>query len=183
MKYDTNKHHRRSIRLSGYDYSQPGSYFVTICTHQRQCMFGDIVDGQMHLNSYGEIVADEWQKSSVIRQEIELDVWVVMPNHFHGIVIINDVGTNSDHVGANGRSPLPRMKSKSLSSLMAGFKSSVTKKINILRDSPGTRLWQRNYYEHIIRNQSAMDKIRHYIVNNPLSWDLDQLHPHNPSKW
>ena len=66
---------------------------------------------------------------------------------------------------------------------MAGFKSIVTKKINILRDSPGTRLWQRNYYEHIIRNQSAMDKIRHYIVNNPLSWDLDQLHPHNPSKW
>jgi len=211
MKYDPNKHHRRSIRLPGYDYSQPGAYFVTICAYQRQCMFGDIVDGQMRLNQYGAIVADEWQKSSTIRQEIELDEWVVMPNHFHGIVIINNpvgandnpvgandnpvgandnpVGANDNPVGANGRSPLhndptsQRMKPKSLSSLMAGFKSITTKKINILRDTPGTPLWQRNYYEHIIRNQDAMDKIRQYIIDNPVSWGIDQLHPDNPSKW
>ena len=191
MKYDPDKHHRRSIRLPGYDYSQPGAYFVTICVDRRECLFGDVVDGQMRLNQYGEIVADEWQRSSVIRQEIELDAWVVMPNHFHGIVIINPVG-------ANGRSPLrrsplrrsppgnyvrPQMKPKSLSSLMAGFKSITTKKINILRDASGTKLWQRNYYEHIIRNQEAMDKIRQYIINNPLSWSIDQLHPDNPSKW
>jgi len=174
-------------------------------------MFGDIVDGQMRLNQYGAIVADEWQKSSTIRQEIELDEWVVMPNHFHGIVIINNpvgandnpvgandnpvgandnpVGANDNPVGANGRSPLhndptsQRMKPKSLSSLMAGFKSITTKKINILRDTPGTPLWQRNYYEHIIRNQDAMDKIRQYIIDNPVSWGIDQLHPDNPSKW
>ncbi len=191
MKYDPDKHHRQSIRLSGYDYSQSGAYFVTICADRRQCLFGDVVDGRMVLNQYGAIVADEWQKSSVIRQEIELDGWVVMPNHFHGIVIINNtvganvnnhVGANDDHVGANGRSPL-RMKPKSLSSLMAGFKSITTKKINILRDSPRTPIWQRNYYEHIIRNQDAMDKIRQYIVNNPLSWENDRLHPNNPSKW
>ena len=157
---------------------------MTICVEQRQCLFGDVVDGQMVLNQYGMVVADEWQKSSVIRQEIELDAWVVMPNHFHGIVIINNP------VGANGRSPLlqrdgspPRMKPKSLSTLMAGFKSITTKKINILRDAPETKLWQRNYYEHIIRNQDAMDKIRRYIVNNPISWSIDQLHPNNPSKW
>lgn len=138
MKYDPNIHHRRSIRLLGYDYSQGGSYSVAICADRRECVFGDIVDGQMRLNQYGEIIADEWQKSSVIRREIKLDAWVVMPNHFHGIVIITD-----NSVGANGRSPLhggshQQMKPKSLSSLMAGFKSITTKKINILRDAPGT---------------------------------------------
>ena len=195
MKYDPDRYHRRSLRLPGYDYSQPGAYFVTICVAQRQCLFGDMLDGQMVLNQYGMVVADEWQKSSVIRQEIELDAWVVMPNHFHGIVMINKpVDANhhanaNHHVGANGRSPLqnnspyPQMKPKSLSSLMAGFKSITTRKINILRDAPGTKLWQRNYYEHIIRNQDAMDKIRYYIVNNPISWSIDQLHPDNPSKW
>jgi putative transposase len=108
MKYDPNIHHRRSIRLPGYDYSQSGAYFVTICAYQRQCLFGDVVDGQMVLNQYGAIVADEWQKSSVIRREIELDAWMVMPNHFHGIVIIqNIVGKNRDRiVGANGDAKL-----------------------------------------------------------------------------
>ena len=198
MKYDPNKHNRRSIRLPGYDYSQAGAYFVTICVEQRKCLFGEIIDGQMVLNQYGEIVAQEWQQSSVIRKEIEFDVWVVMPNHFHGIVMIQNTIRECDrdrvrvndnnHVGANGRSPLrsdspQRMKPKSLSSLMAGFKSITTKKINILRDTPGTKLWQRNYYDRIIRNQDAMDKIRQYIVNNPVSWDIDQLHPDNPSKW
>ena len=190
MKYDPDKHHRRSIRLPGYDYSQTGAYFVTICAYQRQCLFGDVVDGQMVLNQYGAIVEKKKKKSSIIRQEIELDEWVVMPNHFHGIVIIqNSVGKNRDRiVGANGRSPLQdhasvRMKPKSLSSLMAGFKSITTKKINILRDAPATPLWQRNYYEHIIRDRDAMDKIRQYIINNPVSWERDQLHPDNPSKW
>ena len=105
MKYDPNKHRRRSSRLKGYDYSQSGAYFVTICADRRQCIFGDVVDGQMRLNRYGKIVADEWRKSSSIR-EIELDEWVVMPNHFHGIVIINNsVGANvNNHVGANGPS-------------------------------------------------------------------------------
>ncbi len=99
MRYDPAKHNRRSIRLKGYDYSQAGFYFVTICCYQRQCLFGDIVDGVMQLNQYGEIVEKEWLRSPLIRQEIELDEYVVMPNHFHGIVIINPVG-------ANGRSPL-----------------------------------------------------------------------------
>ncbi len=154
----------------------------------------------MRLNRLGEIVAEQWQKSAVIRQEIELDTWVVMPNHFHGIVMINDgdrvvvrdvVRANgNDVVGANGRSPLRddlypslRMKPKSLSSLIAGFKSTVTKQINILRDALGTPVWQRNYYEHIIRDRDALEKIRQYVINNPNSWETDQLHHQNPSKW
>ena len=182
MKYDPAKHHRRSIRLRGYDYSQPGLYFVTICCYKRQHLFGEIVDGVMHLNQYGEIAQEEWQKSSIIRPDIKLDEYVIMPNHFHGIVIINPVG-------ANCCSPLQlsstrlSMKPRSLSSIMAGFKSAVTKKINIIRNAPGTPVWQRNYYEHIIRNENALNNIRQYIINNPLSWHQDQLHPDNPSKW
>src|SRR4028118_1039178 len=126
MTYNPKKHHRRSIRLQGYDYSETGAYFITFCTYQRECLFGEIINGQMRLNQYGQIVAEEWGHSSAIRQEIELDVWVVMPNHFHGIVVIQSVG-NRHSVGANGRSPLqgvaPPMKPRSLSSLVAGFKS------------------------------------------------------------
>jgi putative transposase len=195
MKYDPEKHHRRSIRLKGYDYSSAGSYFITICTYERECLFGDIFDGEMQLNQYGQIIAEEWQRSSVIRQEIELDLWVVMPNHFHGIVII------TDNVGANGRSPLPSpmqsdrsplpnrsfpqpsMRPKSLSSLVAGFKSATTKRINIARNSPSSPVWQRNYYEHIIRDESSFQKIRQHIQMNPIAWEVDQLHPDNPSKW
>ncbi|WP_019498091.1 transposase [Pseudanabaena sp. PCC 6802] len=196
MKYNPEKHHRRSIRLKGYDYSAAGSYFITICTHQRECLFGEISNGEMHLNQYGQIIAEEWQRSSVIRQEIELDLWAIMPNHFHGIVII------TDNVGANGRLPLlpPPMQSdpsslpdrtfarssmqpKSLSSLIAGFKSATTKHINIARNSPSSPVWQRNYYEHIIRDETSCQKIRQYIQTNPIAWEIDRLHPNNPSKW
>ena len=89
MKYNPEYHHRRSIRLQGYNYSQTGIYFVTICTHKRQCLFGEIRNGKMILNQIGKIVAQEWLKSAEIRQEIELDEWIIMPNHLHGIVGID----------------------------------------------------------------------------------------------
>ena len=101
MNDDPTIHKRRSIRLPGYDYSSPGAYFITICTHQHSCIFGDIIDGQMHLNEMGRIAADEWLQTAVIRQEIELDEWGVMPNHFHGIVFIVQTV-----VGATGGSPV-----------------------------------------------------------------------------
>lgn len=191
MPYNPAIHYRRSIRLPGYDYTQSGAYFVTICAYQKECLFGEIVDGQMRLNQYGQIVADEWKQSSVIRKEIQLDASIVMPNHFHGIVVItNNMIQVSDRVeannpvGANCRSPLQSsMKPKSLSSLIAGFKSITTKQINILRNAPGTSVWQRNYYEHIIRSQDALNRIREYIINNPNSWETDQLNPQNSSKW
>lgn len=187
VKYDRNKHHRRSIRLKGYDYSQAGAYFITICTHQRECLFGAIANSVMELNDYGQILSEEWMRSSQIRQEIELDAWVVMPNHFHGLVIIRQIEKSTRNVRANGRSPLPGvappMKPRSLSSLIAGFKSVVTKRINIARNTPETPVWQPNYYEHIIRDESSLQQIRQYILTNPQSWELDQLHPNNPSKW
>ncbi|MBR8837421.1 MAG: transposase [Stigonema ocellatum SAG 48.90 = DSM 106950] len=172
MKYNPHKHHRQSIRLKGYDYCSAGGYFITICTHQRECLFGEVVDGAMQLNEFGQIVAEEWERSPNLRREIKLDVWIVMPNHFHGIVFIQPVepqpgvGAHDDGVGAQGLAPLqyrfpqyapvptkmPSRKPRSLGSLIAGFKMAVTKRINLLRDTPTVPIWQRNYYEHIIRH-------------------------------
>jgi putative transposase len=185
MEYNPEIHHRASIRLKGYDYSSVGAYFATICTFQRECLFGEIIDGKMTLNEYGKIINDEWIKSSDIRQEIELDEWIVMPNHFHAIIFITTpkkLGVNTCSPTSNN-SPSPQMKPKSLSSLIAGFKSATTTRINTKRDAAGTPVWQRNYYENIIRNELMLENIRKYVQNNPISWEIDQLHPNVSSKW
>ncbi len=186
MTYDPDRHHRHSIRLRGYDYTQAGAYFVTLCAQRRECLFGTITAGEMVLNELGQIVHEEWKRSSEIRREIELDEFVVMPNHMHGIVWIvemNDVRADG-RPPQPGRAPQPTQRApKSLGSFVAGFKSAVTKRINEQRGMPRVPVWQRNYYEHIIRNDADLQRIRQYIVNNPLKWELDQLHPNNPSKW
>ena len=181
MTYKPDIHKRQSIRIKGYDYSQSGLYFITICCYQRECLFGNIINSQMMLNNFGELVKEEWLKSAEIRKEIEFDEFVIMPNHLHGIVIINQEINNVDannNVGANGRAPLQKisMKPKSLSSLIAGFKSAATKKINIIRNTHQNPVWQRNYYDHIIRNDESLARIREYLQNNLLSWENDQLH-------
>jgi len=176
MKYDSKKHHRRSIRLKGYDYSQPGGYYVTVVTYNRECLFGEIVDGKMILNELGRIVYDEWIKTAEIRDEIELDEFIIMPNHIHGIIFIVDNRRGNRRVGAHGCAPL-RRQPKSIGSIMAGFKSAVTKRLNKFRKTPGTPVWQRNYWEHIIRAENDLNKIREYIINNPLQWELDDENP------
>jgi putative transposase len=128
----------------------------------------------MRLNEYGAIVEKEWARSSEIRKEIEMDAFIVMPNHVHGIVMIKW----HPPVGANGRSPL-QMTPKSISSFMSGFKSSVTKIINEQRNTPALPVWQRNYYEHVIRNEEDLNRIRKYIVENPLKWGDDEDNPTN----
>jgi putative transposase len=184
MPYDPAIHHRRSIRLRGYDYAQAGAYFVTLVTQGRECLFGEIVEGVMRLNDAGEIARAEWEKSAEIRREIELDAFVVMPNHIHGIVVIVEPGTGGadgrpplpDMVapedGGRGRPPLPR-KQKSLGAFIAGFKSAATKRINEVRVLPGVPVWQRNYCEHVVRNETDLTRIRAYIANNPLAWASD----------
>ena len=183
--FDPDKHRRRSIRLKGHDYTQPGAYFVTICTHERRHLFGRVVDGVMQLNAFGEIVREEWFRSAEIRREIELypEEFVVMPNHIHGIVwIVEYGGTNDsqDIVGATGRSPLqPRGPApRSLASFIAGFKSAVTKRINHVRGTPGAPVWQRNYWEHVIRTERVLNAIRQYIHDNPPRWSFDRYNPH-----
>ena len=189
MTFDPEKHHRRSIRLRNYDYSQPGAYFVTICTYQKQSWFGEIKNGQMYLNQLGKIVADEWLKTCKIRPNFQLDEWVIMPNHFHGIVIINDYSGDNQSLG-NGQSASrfrrtqfdqltdhdapPQQKPNSLSSCIAGFKSAVTKRINLLRQNTDTPIWQRNYYESILRDEKYLAVVREYIINNPKNWPNDR---------
>jgi REP element-mobilizing transposase RayT len=175
MSYDPQRHHRRSIRLPAYDYAQPGAYFVTVVTHQRQCLFGEIVDGQAVVNGYGDVVEREWLRSTQIRREIQLDAFVVMPNHIHGIVIIGDHTMN---VGAHGRAPLLRRSPRSLGSFIAGFKSAVTKRINETRGTPGLPVWQRSYYERVIRDEEELNRSRQYIADNPGRWADD---PENPA--
>lgn len=180
MPYNPDRHHRRSIRLKGYDYSHTGVYFITLCTDRRECLFGEIIHRTMQLNQLGEIVAEEWLKSVEIRQEIELDNWVIMPNHFHAIVIIDRARSGLD------KCPLPKtdkihMKPRSLSSLVAGFKSSVTRRINQTRNNPEYPVWQRNYYDRIIRDTESWEKIYNYIDANPENWEIDRLHPEHPN--
>jgi REP element-mobilizing transposase RayT len=173
MKYDPLKHHRRSIRLKGYDYAQPGAYFVTICAHQRAEMFGEVVESEMRLNEYGQIAAARWRWLADQYPYVRLDAWIIMPNHIHGILIMVD----DDTVGRGGSRPAPTRpdmpKRKPLDQLIGAFKTVSAKYINQLRQTPGAPVWQRNYYEHIIRNDRALQAIRHYIQNNPLKWQQD----------
>ncbi len=181
MTYNPDTHHRHSIRLQGYDYSRAGAYFVTLCAHERECLFGEIVSGEMRLNDFGRIVMAEWIRSSELRAEVETGEYVVMPNHFHGIVIIRDI--DHDHIICRGDRPvaptMPGPQPKSIGAMMAGFKSAVTKQINVHRNTPSVPVWQRNYYEHVIRDDADYARITEYIVENPQRWNEDKLHPEN----
>ncbi|MCK4547497.1 MAG: transposase [Candidatus Eisenbacteria sp.] len=199
MQYDPKKHHRRSIRLPEWDYVQQGAYFVTICAHDKRCMFGEIVSGMMWLSKCGAIVQEQWIRTGAVRDNVELDAFVVMPNHLHGIVVLNDprvpVGatrwvarnaigppvqswathrvapTGPDRIRAAGP------EHGSLGAIIGQFKPAATRAINRLRHTPGGLVWQRNYYEHVIRDEEEFNRIRQYIFDNPLEWDLD---PENP---
>ena len=180
-KYDSNKHHRRSIRLKGHDYTQPGAYFVTICTYQRQTLLGEIVDGAMVLNACGEIARDEWFKTAQIRDNVQLheDEFVVMPNHLHGIIWIDKPVGATGPVAPTKNDFLPGPKSGSIGAIIGQYKTVTTRRINQTLDSPGAPIWQRNYYEHIIRSDGELNAIRQYVQQNPLKWELDQDNPVN----
>jgi REP element-mobilizing transposase RayT len=189
MRYDPNKHHRRSIRLKGYDYTQAGVYFVTIVTQNRACLFGDIVAGEVRLNAFGQAVAETWLWLATQYGYVELDECVVMPNHLHGIIIItetdNGCPTDGGGVGGGSRtaptviaSTAPMVKRKPLGRLIGAFKTVSTKRINEYRGTPGVVVWQRNYYEHIIRDERSLNRIREYIAANPLRWHLDRENVH-----
>ncbi len=196
MKYDPEKHHRRSIRLKGYDYSQPGAYFITIVTQERTCLFGDVVDGQMRLNDTGEIVRQCWLDIPAHFPNTGLDEFVVMPNHVHGIIVIVGAGSPRPYnapdaqTAPDAQSALDAqttsgawtgmgaetasIRRATLGQIVAYFKYQSTKRINERRGTTGASVWQRNYYEHIIHDDAALQRIREYIANNPLQWELDR---------
>ncbi len=181
MKYNPEFQHRRSMRLQGRDYSLAGAYFITLCTQDRECLFGEIVDGDMRLDGRGQIVADEWKKTPIIRPNIQLDAWVVMPNHFHGILVVE--ARKAALAGSCGmrasqdpqHATTLRSPAQTIGAIIRGFKSAVTKRINHLCQTPNTPLWQRNYHERIIRNAFEMNQIREYIQKNPMRWETDSF--------
>lgn len=190
------KHHRKSIRLKGYNYAQAGLYFITICTHNREHLFGLIMNGKMVLNNAGRVAVKCWQDIPAHFPMATLHEYVVMPNHIHGIIEIispknellsvgaNDHSTQNDHTDnnrANGNSPLRitsfRSPSQSIGSIIRGFKIGVTKWVRYENGfAQNTQIWQRNYYEHIIRNDAEYNRIANYILNNPAKWDDDRFY-------
>ena len=180
MMYNPDKHHRRSIRLKEYDYSQSALYFVTICAQNRACLFGEIHLGKMHLNSAGEMIHRWWNTLPDKFPAIAIDEFVIMPNHFHGIIIITDTTVGADmglvRMGANLATVVQWFKTMTTNEYIRGVKNLGWQPFN-------KRLWQRNYYDHIIRNQESLQHIQEYIHTNPLKWEEDQLHPNVPSKW
>ena len=171
------KSQRKSIRLKEFDYTTPWWYYITICTFNHKILFGEIKKGKLVLNDFGKIVKDEWLKTKTIRNNIDLDYYVIMPNHFHGI-LINESRDKARLVHTEVRrfgKPVPN----SLSSIIGSFKSAVTKRINEIRKSPGAKVWQSRFYDHIIRNDNDLNRIRTYIQNNPLKWELDEYYKEN----
>lgn len=173
-----NKIGRRSIRLKGYDYSTPGMYFVTVCTQKRLCLFGDVFNGKMHLNDAGKMVHTAWNQLSVVFPGVVIDEFVVMPNHIHGIIVLY---WGNNHKGNHKGCPY----SITLGDIVGAFKSYTTFQyilgVKTQQWPPfPTRLWQRNYYEHIIRNPQSLNRIRQYILHNPLRWYLHRQNHYPP---
>jgi len=212
-KYNPKIHHRRSIRLKGYDYAQAGLYFITICCQDRIYRFGDVVNGEMKLSQYGQIAHNEWLNTTQVRSNVELGASIIMPNHIHGIIHLSDIrkvelhSTNvlaTTHIPDNivelhipnitdmsddkgelyspqtqtpdnrGVFKMPlRSPSQTIGAIVRGYKSSVTKQCGLL--GLNGKLWQRNYYEHIIRNEQSYQRISDYIINNPIKWEADKF--------
>ncbi len=163
---------RRSFRFLGHDYTGPEVYFVTLCSHQNRYLFGEVVEGQMRLSRVGSLVEKEWQQTAQVRSYVQLDRYVVMPNHFHAIVIFTGEKPASKPVLTEWEKAAPRLVAGSLGAVMAQFKSMVTKKSRLM--SLKVPIWQSNYHEHLIRDEESLDCIREYIDTNPLRWHLDR---------
>ena len=186
MKDSYKKHQRKSIRLSEYDYSFPNWYYITICTHERRSLFGKIKNGKIILNEFGNVVEEEWIQTKEIRKNVDLDYYVIMPNHLHGIIIIEQSIENGrgelnsptkDNSGRIQYAPTnDKFKSpiQTLGAIVRGFKSSVTKRLREISNNSELKIWQRNYYEHIISNENDLQNIRKYITLNPLKWEIDE---------
>lgn len=204
-RYNPGTYQRRSMRLPGYDYRSAGAYFVTICAHQRACLFGTVVDGVMRLSAAGQRVDRCWHTLPDHFPSVALDAWMVMPNHVHGVIVIRDGGGPNDAVapttvGARHAVPLlhavplphavPQHRTiraafgqpipGSLSTIIRSFKSAATRLVNQHRETPSARVWQRGYYEHIIRDEASLASIRDYIATNPARWLEDSLNPLHP---
>jgi putative transposase len=193
MKYNSDIHHRRSLRLQNYDYSLPGAYFVTVCTQDRPCLFGNVADDTMRLNDGGRMTERWWFELNRQFPAVETDEFVVMPNHFHGIIVIPvgaDLRVGPVPEGTHTGAPLPDARATHqgthvgvpLPKIIQWFKTMTTNEyIRGVKTASWPafkrRLWQGNYYEHIIRDEDSLNRIRKYIVDNPVRWAFDRENP------
>lgn len=152
----TDRRSRRTPRLQSYDYTQAGWYFITLCTHEREPLFGTIANGQVSLSRCGLIVEEDWKAIPTHFPLVRLDAFVVMPDHMHGILEITAANVTS------------------LVTIVGGFKSGVSRRINADRHTPGATVWQRSFYDRIIRDEAELQRIQHYIAQNPSNWRLDR---------
>jgi len=175
-----NKYRIESARLKGWDYRNPGYYFVTIGTNNREHYFGQIMDGEMHLSAVGEIAAQCWREIPEHHADVELDEFVVMPNHVHGIVVIRKPVVETSH--ATSLRGNPKMseispKAGSLSTIIRSYKSAVTRFTGL--NGFNGFAWQSRFYDHILRDENSFNNIRQYIFDNPVKWELDKENPSN----
>jgi REP element-mobilizing transposase RayT len=161
-----NKYRIESTRLKNWNYASAGWHFITICTKNRELFFGDVKTGDMVLSATGEIVSEEWLKAEEIRSNVDLDEWIVMPNHVHGIIVL----THTIASTSKGK-----LKANSASSIIGQFKSACTKRI--WASGLNSFDWQPRFYDEIIRSKTQLTNIRQYIANNPLKWELDKDNP------
>ena len=175
MKHDFDKYNRRSIRLKGWDYSGSADYFITICTRDRECLFGEIIDNEMVLNKLGRVAKEWWLQIPKYYENVELDEYIIMPNHIHGVIAI----LGDDHGRGGVTPPLQNKNKPTLGKIVAYFKYQSTKQINEIQNSQGNPIWQRNYWEHIVRNEKSLNNTRDYIRGNPEAWGGDRNNPVN----
>jgi len=191
MPYNPSLHNRHSIRLQGYDYSQSGAYFITICTDKKKNYFGEIVNGDVKLNLEGQYAFHQWKMIPQRFGNVEVDEFIIMPNHIHGIIVIRSGrGEGSDNKDLSGKqrllsdpSPLQAHEKIQLNGTVPGsigaivqnFKSNISRKINALPKMQGVTIWQKNFYDHIIRDEEDYARIVEYIRNNPRDWEQDEL--------
>jgi REP element-mobilizing transposase RayT len=159
---------RRNLRLPGYDYTSEGTYFVTICTQDRRRVLGEVIDGSFQANAAGNIVKECWCELPYHYAGLALDAFVVMPNHMHGVLAF------LDDVGAGLKPALGIKPRRSLSEVVRAFKTFSARRINELRGTRGVAVWQRAYYEHIVRGEKGLSEIRRYIADNPGNWEMDR---------
>ena len=189
MMQDPFQYYRRSLKLRKYNYSQGSMHFITICTHNRECLLGEVTDGEMQLNEHGKIVRAEWLHTEVARPNVLVDEFVIMPNHLHGILALTGGLKGEKRRGSTTRydstiGPPPAAVPDSIAAIMAHFISNVTRRINAMRGTPGAPVWQPDYYEHVIRNEHTLERLREHIAGNPTTWDKDENNPtaQKPSK-
>jgi putative transposase len=193
LKYDPLKHHRRSVRLAGFDYAAPGAYFVTIVVRGRECLLGEVTpDGATRLSEMGQAAHAEWEALPRHFPQARLDAFILMPNHLHGIIMVDHGMANEGRgeASASNRaattnppvadaSPLRAHGTRrgSLGAMVQSFKSVSTRRLNVIRGTPGAPFWQRNYWEHVVRGGEDLDRIRMYMQANPAQWAADALNP------